>query len=182
MAECYFVPEEEPVAFGFDEWSGLIGGRMHSLFKAVKGRSLRDWVAESRRPSSSFDIEALFSELGQILAKFHLRHRVSKFDGIYTLSRAVHRDPNFNNIFYDEKSGFSLIDTIGLSVSVLEPSGVFYDLNQLFLEMNGSQISKDGFTRAYISQWPEDVQESLKKQIESLQVVQINYTPSYRKP
>ncbi|WOG29477.1 hypothetical protein [Endozoicomonas sp. 8E] len=182
VAECYFVPEEEPVAFGFDEWSGLIGGRMHSLFKAVKGRSLRDWVAESRRPSSRFDIDALFSELGQILAKFHLRHRVSTFDGIYTLSRAVHRDPNFNNVFYDEKSGFSLIDTIGLSVSVLEPSGVFYDLNQLFLEMNGSQISKDGFTRAYISQWPEDVQESLKKQIESLQVVQINYTPSYRKP
>ena len=26
VAECYFVPEEEPFSLGFDEWSGLVGG------------------------------------------------------------------------------------------------------------------------------------------------------------
>ncbi|WOG29473.1 hypothetical protein [Endozoicomonas sp. 8E] len=170
VAECYFVPEEEPVAFGFDEWSGLIGGRIHSLFKAVKGSSLRDWVAKSRKPSSEVDLDALFSEFGQILAKFHLRHRTSNFNGIYTLSRAIHHDLNFNNVFYDEKSGFSLIDIIGLSVSVLEPSEMIHDLNQLFEDMNRSRISKRGFIRAYASQWPEETQAVIKEDLAVLQL------------
>lgn len=168
VAECYFVPEEEPVAFGFDEWSGLVDGRIHSLFKAVKGHSLEDWVAESRKPSSKVDIDAMFSGFGQILAQFHLRHRDSELDGLSTLSRAVHRDLHFNNVFYDEKSGFSLIDTLGLSVSVLEPSEVRLDLKRLFEDMNRHGISKSGFIRTYIGQWPEVVQESLQEQIESL--------------
>ncbi|WP_422410902.1 MULTISPECIES: hypothetical protein [unclassified Endozoicomonas] len=168
VAECYFVSEEEPVAFGFDEWSGWVAGRMHSLFKAVKGRSLHDWLDESRKPSSKVDLGALFSEFGQILAKFHLRHRDSDLDGIYTLSRAVHHDLNFQNVFYDEESGFSLIDTIGLSVSVLEPSKVHNDLIMLFKNMDKHRISKGSFISAYVGQWPEEAQENLKQEIESL--------------
>ncbi|WP_257282365.1 MULTISPECIES: lipopolysaccharide kinase InaA family protein [unclassified Endozoicomonas] len=161
VAECYFVPEEEPLALGFDEWSGLVAGRMHSLFKAVKGRSLADWVAESREPSGEVDINALFSGFGKVLAQFHLRHRDLKLNGLYTLSRAVHQDLNFKNIFYDEESGFSLIDTIGLSDSVLESKEVFLDLKRLFGEMDKSRISRDAFIRAYVDQWPEDARENL---------------------
>ncbi|WP_422476093.1 hypothetical protein [Endozoicomonas sp. ALB032] len=178
VAECYFVPEEEPVAFGFDEWSGLIGGRIHSLFKAVKGRSLGVWVAESRKPSSQVDLDALFSEFGQVLAKFHLRHRTSNFNGIYTLSRAVHHDLDFKNVFYDEKTGFSLIDTIGLSISVLEPSEMIHDLSQLFEDMNRSRISKRGFIRAYASQWPEETQAVIKEDLAVLQLaLKLRYSP-----
>ncbi|WP_252179066.1 hypothetical protein [Endozoicomonas sp. 4G] len=181
VAECYFIPEEEPLALGFEEWSGLVEGRMHSLFKAVKGRSLHDWVAESRQPSSKVNLNALFREFGQVLAKFHLRHRASDFDGLDTLSRAVHHDLNFNNVFYDEASGFSLIDTIGLSASVLEPSEVRSDLNRLFektVENDISRESKGSFIRAYISQWPEEVQKSLWMEIIPLQIGQENiYKP-----
>ncbi|WP_062269894.1 hypothetical protein [Endozoicomonas arenosclerae] len=169
VAECYFVPEEEPVSFGFDEWSGLVGGRMHSLFKAVSGRSMGDWVLESRKPLSKIDIDALFSALGQTLARFHLRHRTSKMEGLSTLSRAVHHDLNFKNVFYDGKSGFSLIDTIGLSVSVLEPSAIRADLQRLFEDIKRYGLDSEGFLSAYVGEWPEDARESLRKEIKVLE-------------
>ena len=148
------------------EWLG--GGRIHSLFKAVKGRSLGDWVAESGKPSNKVDIDAMFSAFGQTLAEFHLRHRVSEINGFSTLSRAVHHDLNFKNVFYDAKSGFSLIDTIGLSVSILEPSEVRHDLKRLFEDMDKSGINRRAFIKAYVHQWPEAVQESLQSEIEAL--------------
>ena len=101
------------------------------------------------------------------MAEFHLRHSVS-VNGLSTLSRAVHHDLNFKNVFYDEKLGFSLIDTIGLSVSILEPSEVRHDLKRLFEDMDKSGMNRSVFIKAYVHQWPEAVQESLQSEIDAL--------------
>lgn len=127
VSKCYFRDNNERFNIILDKWTGLVKDSdgyyaMYSIFQKPDGKSLYSLINDYHKGAISIStINSIFSLLGKNLSLFHKKHMINKDDQNSFLSKSVIRDQPLMKISYSNKSGFSLNNTTGLSVSILEP-------------------------------------------------------------